>query len=48
MDLFYLVSVAVFFLGAIFGSFLNVFVAELEPNVFLTKKERKDKKIKKL
>ncbi|PID83342.1 hypothetical protein CSB11_02270 [Candidatus Campbellbacteria bacterium] len=34
MDIIYLAYFFVFYLGAIFGSFLNVFTAEIEPNVF--------------
>ncbi len=34
-----------FYFGAIMGSFLNVIVAELEPNVLMGKKERKTKNI---
>ncbi len=42
MELIFLLTIFfVFFLGAIFGSFLNVVVVELEPNVLLEKKERK-------
>lgn len=46
MELIFLTSVFIFMLGAILGSFLNVISLEIEPNIFLNKKERDHKKIK--
>ncbi len=46
--IFILTVITIFFLGSVFGSFLNVLISELEPNIFLTEKERKVKKIKTL
>jgi hypothetical protein len=42
----YLIYFFFFYFGAIMGSFLNVIVFELEPNVFKTKEERKKTGIK--
>ena len=44
--IFFVTLFFVFFLGAIFGSFLNVISAELEPNVLLEKEEIKKQGIK--
>ncbi len=46
MELIFLTSIFIFMLGAILGSFLNVISLEIEPNIFLNKKERDHKKIK--